>query len=379
MLKPLAVGAFIYLSAAAGCVANGDLSDPDSNDAESDPAVDPASGATTPSTDFRAAALVHGAFSLTASNKPALAAVYSNPYIAGLAIRVTWDAIEGVEGTYDWSYLDAEVKAASDAGKKVSLYIGANVPQWVYDQGARPFMYLDPNIYHSTYGQPLTIPVPYNQIYLAKWTAFVRAVGAHCASSANSSTIVYVRGASESVTNGWGLPTSDVNGKTWSTYLYTPEKLIGAMTTVLDTFMTAFPGKAEWVEVGTVDFEPDLSGHPATYVAEQITSYGFATYPNRMNVWREDISPCTSINPVPAKWQPLWDHKGRDGAQMVWNVQDGPTRMNKCGISPNDKATVLKAAVQRALDYGMIYVEIYQVDVVDPSVATSMAFAQQNL
>lgn len=217
--------------------------------------------------------------------------------------------------------------------------------------------------------------VPYDPVFLAKWTAFISAAGARYA---NESTVAYVLGSSESVTNGWGMPTTDANGNSWTSYDYTTDKLLGAMKTIVDAFMGAFPTTAEWVEVGVITFEPDVSGNTTTYVAEQIADYGFSTYPDRFGVWREDISGCTG-EPAQGAWPILWDHKGRDGAQMLWHVQDGPTRMNKCGLMPNDKPTVLQAAVQRGLDYGMPYLEIYEVDVTDPDLAGVIQFASQNL
>jgi hypothetical protein len=50
---------------------------------------------------------------------------------------------------------------------------------------------------------------------------------------------------------------------------------------------------------------------------------------------------------------------------MLWSVQDGPERMNKCGITPNSKEAVLTAAVENGLTLGMRYMEIYAADVSD--------------
>ncbi|MBI5464298.1 MAG: T9SS type A sorting domain-containing protein [Ignavibacteriales bacterium] len=220
------------------------------------------------------------------------------------------------------------------------------------------------------------MPLPWDSVYIAKWTNLVRALGIRYV---NSTTVSYVRGSSEIVTNGWGLPETDAFGSSWSTYGYTPDKLLSVMKTVVDSLMAAFPQKALWVEVGTIKFEPKVSGRSQTYVAEQIAQYGFQQYPDRFGVWREDISGCIPNPPTAGQWKILWDHKGRNGAQMLWNVQDGPTRMNNCGITPNEKATVLKAAVQRGLDYGMPYLEIYQVDVLDTALTSVFQFAAENL
>ncbi|MBI5709712.1 MAG: beta-galactosidase [Candidatus Eisenbacteria bacterium] len=320
-----------------------------------------------------------GAYSLSAADRPASSRVYTNPSVAGVAVRTLWQTLETAEGQFDWSFLDGEIQTASAAGKKVSLAVGASsrgTPQWVYDAGAQPYRFIDQNPYHPTYGDTLTMPLPWDPVYLTKWTRFVRALGQRYA---NVTTLSYVKGSSGVVTNGWGLPQTDALGNSWAAYGYTPETLLAAMQVVVDSLLAAFPQTPAWVEVGNIKFEPQLSGHVQSYVAEQIAAYGFQRYPDRFGVWREDISGCTPDPPTSGFWKILWDHRGQDGAQMLWNVQDGPTRMNPCGITPNDKATVLMAAVQRGLDYGMPYLEIYQEDVLDTAVASVIEFAAEHL
>jgi hypothetical protein len=53
--------------------------------------------------------------------------------------------------------------------------------------------------------------------------------------------------------------------------------------------------------------------------------------------------------------------------------------MNKCSITPNTKDVVLQAAIQRGIDYGMPYVEVYEVDCLDPLCAAALQFGAQNL
>ncbi|MDI6779691.1 MAG: T9SS type A sorting domain-containing protein [Bacteroidota bacterium] len=322
-----------------------------------------------------------GVYSLLGPNGATAPSVYANPHVAGIAVRTGWGTLEPVEGQYDWSYLDNEIQKAASAGKKVSLFIAGALfsratPDWVYTAGAQPYYFIDQNPFHPTYGDTLKMPLPWDSVYIAKWTRFIRVLGSRYA---NDATISYIRGASESVTNGWGLSETDAFGRSWTAYGYTPDKLLAAWKTVLEAFMVAFPKTALWDEVGHIIFEPQVSGKSQTYVAEQIAQYGFQTYPDRFCVWREDISGCIPNPPTDGYWKILWDHKGRNGAQITWNVQDGPKRMNKCGIAPNDKPTVLKAAVQRGLDYGMPYLEIYQADVIDIALTSVIQFAAENL
>lgn len=316
-----------------------------------------------------------GVFSLSASDKPADPAVYANPDVAGVAVRTSWESIQATErDPLNWAFLDGEIAAAKAANKKVSIYLAAGLPQWVADKGVQTFTFVDPNPLHN--GAIVTMAVPWDPIFLAQWTRFVRAFGARYASEP---TIAYVRGASESLTHGWGMPNTDVDGNSWAAYGYTPDKMLAALTRITDAFMAAFPTTAEWIEVGPIKFEPEISGLPETYVAAALTDYGFATYPTRFGVWREDLGGCTPVPPTSPTWLLLYDHPGRDGAQMLWNVQDGPDRMNKCGITPNDKPTVLRTAIGNGIELGMPYVEVYQVDVLDDELAGVIHSASQRL
>jgi len=64
---------------------------------------------------------------------------------------------------------------------------------------------------------------------------------------------------------------------------------------------------------------------------------------------------------------------------MLWSVQDGPGRMNQCGIIPNTKPLVLDSAVNKGIAFGMRYIEIYGADIDDTSLAANIALANTNL
>jgi hypothetical protein len=318
----------------------------------------------TPSPPSSGSGFPPGVYSLQSNDGVSKPAIYQNPNVAGIAVRTRWPTLEPGEGQYDWSYLDGQIQMAKAASKRVSIYVH-DVPDWVYADGAQAFPSDSGNI-----------PVPWDPVFLDKWTGFIQAFGARYA---NEATVAYTRGSTESVTNGWGLPTTDRSGQTWAAYGYTPQRLLQAMQTVVDAFLTAFPQTHHWAEVGTIPFENDISGRPDTYVAEQIAGYGFSVDPDRFGVWRENLSGCIPDPPTGGPWLVPFEHKGMNGAQMLWHVQDGPTRMNPCGISPNDKQTVLMAAVQKGLDYGMPYLEIYQLDIIDPDLQSVVSFAARNL
>ena len=313
-----------------------------------------------------------GIYNLGAADTYIAPASYDSDYVAGGAVRVSWATLEPVEGTYNWAFLDHEMATAAARGKKISIYFGCGVksPTWLLSDPAIHFFY------YQDANHLIQVPVPYDSIYLAKMCRFIKAIGAHYR---DSTTIAYVRGASEAITNGWGLPSRDTGNRSWAGYYhFTPDTMQHAMQRVLDTFMAAFPYTPEWVEVGKVPF--DSVGHNNIWQGEQIAQYGFAKYPDRMNVWREDFNACfpvppdTFASPNPyhnSYWHILYEHPCHNGAQAVWNVRDVSCttvpRMDQCDPAQCSKDTVMWRGVSRTFRYGMSYLEIYASDILDLS------------
>jgi hypothetical protein len=327
------------------------------------PTPTPTASASPPATGYPA-----GVYSLQPFDVDTEDNALDNPNVAGIALRTRWASIEGRKGRYDWRYLDSEIQKAKARSKRVSIYVSAEpVPDWVFGDGAQDFA-----------GGAGKLPIPWDPLFLDRWTGFIAAFGARYA---NESTIAYTRGSTDSLTSGWGLPSTDGDGKSWLQYGYTTEKMLDSLTTVVDAFLRAFPRTHHWAAIGNIPFEPTVTGKAANYVSIQIANYGFNTYPDRFGVWRENLSGCVPYPPMinNDQWITPYQHPGANGAQMLWNVQDGPSRMNQCGISPNDKATVLRAAVNRGIDFAMPYLEVYRADVTDPSLQDVMAFAASRL
>lgn len=324
-----------------------------------------------------------GVYFLGSADIPLSTTVYANPNISGVVCRFKWETLETSPGVFNWSFIDGEVLKATNAGKKVSLQpLGA--PQWIATTlGAQQYFYIDNNTYHTTYGQVVSDIVPFDDIYINRVKNLILQLSIKYA---NNPTVSYINTVGGQISRG--MPETVITDTTtmttapfWSTYGYNADTVASKMNLVTDYYMSLFPNTPLWCSVDYVLFENAASNRPRNYLASLYTNYGVTNYPSRFGLWREDISGCTTLTPPSgSQWAIMLNNSCRTGGQMLWNVQDGPTRMNQCGtIAPNTKQAVLDAAVNRGIDYGMRYIEIYGADIQDATLIPNIVTANTNL
>jgi hypothetical protein len=308
--------------------------------------------------------------------------VYNNPNISGVVCRFRWENLETSPNVFNWSFIDGEILKATNANKKISLQpLGS--PSWIYTTlGAQSYNYIDNNPNHPTYGQVLSNVVQFDDIYIDRVKNLLLQLSIKYA---NNPTISYINAIGSQISRN--LPSTVVTNTTtmqtapfWSTFNYNADTVSTKMRTVIDYFMSLFPNTPLWCSVDYVTFELSASNRPPNYLATQYTNYGLQNYPNRFGLFREDISGCTSTTPNAGnQWAIMLSNPCRTGAQMLWSVQDGPERMNNCGITPNTKQTVFDTAINKAIFYGMRYVEVYGADIQDSSLEANIINANNVL
>jgi hypothetical protein len=291
-----------------------------------------------------------------------------------VVLKATWDKLEPTPGNFDFTFLDGEIVKCKANNKKASIQV-LGYPAWmITTSGAASYRYIDLNVNHSTYLDTLKEVVSFDNIYLSKISNLITKLAENYASD---TTVSYFNLVAGQISRG--LPDSIVTntGKKafWKEYAYNADTVVSKMKPILDLYMTKFPKTPLWNSVDYVTFETKASGKTINYLASQYVAYGVSKYSDRFGCFREDIAGC---NPSPtyssgSQWAIMAQNTSRTGAQMLWNVQDGPAfRMNKCGILPNTKQAVLDSAVNKALTFGMRYLEIYSADVVDPTLSGRM-------
>ena len=316
------------------------------------------------------AAVPKGVFSLSPAGVTARESVLDNPNVDGISLRQDWSDLEPTEGSYNWSFLDSEVARAGAAGKPVLLRINTQAakPAWVtaaVSQAGGSFFTFDQD------GVQTTIPVFWDPTFLAKKKAMIAAVGAHFTS--NSAIKIVCVSFANANSEDWSVPHTSSDISAWEALGYTSEKMLEAGQQIIDSAMAAFPNQYLTLAVGgNGNLDPDVN-----YVARNTVLSARASWPGRLIVQKNSLA--TYNPPAPGTgtvYQLLWDSRPDIGGQMLFNCfSDTSYRMNN-GVA-GDPANILHESVNDGFAYGMNYIEIYQVDVLNLS--AEIAYAHQVL
>jgi hypothetical protein len=101
----------------------------------------------------------------------------NNPCISGVALQIHWSDLEPAQGNPDWSKLDG-LFAAAEASKKwvhLEIFPGFFAPAWALE-GVKSDQFTIQ--YGPGRGTVLKLPMPWDTVYLNRWFAFLKEVGA---------------------------------------------------------------------------------------------------------------------------------------------------------------------------------------------------------
>jgi hypothetical protein len=274
------------------------------------------------------------------------------PFIDGWLVRPGWKEVEPREGQCDWSLIDKEIKTARRLGKKITLAVrsGPHTPDWVYAAGAKSLAYVTASKFRPQ--KDAKLPLPWDEVYLRKWTAFIEALGTRF--SAND-TIVLVH-MTNSTSNGleMQLPSSAADQKHWQEVGYTAEKVIGSWKRVIDVYAQAFPRTPL-----DVDLHPVLG---SDRVAAEVAAHGSHKLGQSFGVFGGWLSGKSGqqdrkhagMHTLVTKYAAL----GFAGFQLIGNETKQPERFSPGGI---------KKAIEQGMGWGAAYFEIWQTDAMNPA------------
>ena len=304
------------------------------------------------------AAVPHGVFSLSGAGSACNETVLTNPSVDGISIRQDWKDLEPSEGVFDWSFLDSEVSRISAAGKQVLLRINTQAakPAWVTSavsqSGGIFFTFDDASV-------QTTIPVFWDPTFLAKKKAMIAALGAHFTN--NPAITIVCASFANANSEDWSVPHTPPEVQDWLAVGYTSAKLIDAGRQIIDATMAAFPMQYVTLAVagdGNLDPDPNYAARNAVLAAR-------TAWPGRLIVQKNNLA---TFNPSPpgtgTVFQLLWDSRPDIGGQMLFNCFADKTYRVNHGVA-SEPTTILHESVNAGSAYGMNFIEIYQVDVLN--------------
>ena len=329
----------------------------------------------TPTPPATVAGLPRGVFSLVKAGSNPDASTLANGNVDGISLRQAWSELEPSDGVYNWAYLDAQLSRVQAAGKEISLRIGTggdNIPAWILNAvrstGGNTFTFSDSDGRH-------TIPVYWDPTFVAKKQAMIQAVGARYGS--NPALKVFSTAIANASSDDWSVPHNNTVDAgyaisevlRWQNAGYTSQKLIDAGRAVIDTTMRAFPRQLVALPINSngnaLDYPQDDNYVSDSIIANARNAWGTARLIVAKNSLSAKTPPATAAS---GSWSVLENNRPAVAGQALWFSFGDRTYRNNGG-TPCSAATSLQRLVDTGVTYGMGYIELYEVDVINqPSV-----------
>ena len=292
----------------------------------------------------------------------------NNPFISGVALQIHWRDIEPVQGQPDWSKLDELFAAAESAKKWVQLLIfpGFFAPEWA-KQGAQVDQF--PIQYGPDKGTVEKLPMPWDNVYLTRWFAFLKQLSDRYGKSP-AFRMIGADGPT-SVSAEMTLPNKPQDHKKWLHDSYTPDKYMEAWRKVVRVYDAYFPNQYVSLSAPSLPMlAPGRKGPDARNQARRkIVDQAYGILGRRLVLQFSDLhagrDAAESVRES-RHFHFLADYFGRvpTGLQMGTNAERSSEFMGAEGNPP--------LALRRSIDKGMQpnhagqhinYLEIYEPDV----------------
>ena len=276
--------------------------------------------------------------------------------VDGLAFRTAWGVLEPQDGVYDWRTLDAAFDTARARGKQLTLHAGASsigVPRWLGALGVAMYTYTTPM------GAAVTEPLPWDAIFVSRYTRFVAALAAHVQTRGDTSLLYAVSD---------GAPVAEMslvgcrNGTLSGGVAYSRARYLEAWKTSVDAHAAAFAQTRLFISAPVVVIcFPDNDGR-AFYT--ELMNHALARTANA-TVFAADLNAAGSTRM--AQVDVSVSTRAAIAFQTIWSSTNDPQgRMQG----------TLRDAVCRGIASGARYFEIYKADITSSATAITDAIAR---
>ena len=340
-----------------------------------------------------AASPINGVYALGNPGQPMPQAVLENRNVDGIALRYFWSALEPRDGVFNWSKLDSDIAEATTHGKKVSLSVlpGVATPPWVYEAGAAQFSFFWTQSWGERPCARISIPIPWDPIYLSKWEGFVRELGRRynrdptlaiikiTGINSEAAELILPRFGGPGRFTGWGrigCPGSD-DVANWQRAGYTRAKIERAWENIADVFAHSFPDKQlDFMVVPrglpSIDSLGNVIPHANgdAIAVQDLMSWGIKRFGKRFILQNNGLSAFSDMDELAAL-----STRTTVGHQMLWSVTADPhCRMNN-RVAPCNPGEVLEKAINRGINGNASFLEIYTKDIANPDLENQIKSA----
>jgi hypothetical protein len=290
--------------------------------------------------------------------------------ISGVALRVTWSAIQPSKGAYDWSMFDKSLALAVQNNKKISLSVstGAVSQPWLVAEGAATI-----NIVPETNGQPVraNVVLPWDPIFLKEWSAFVEAEGARYDNNPN---VGYVSIGGP----GTGISTVAVrNQQDYDTFNAAGglTKWVEGSKAIIDMYGAAFKSTPFILVLANPVLNVPSAKAAGQAALQQVINYGMAKYPGRFGVGGDTLS-ANSLNQASSDYF--------ISQIILQNSAASPTGFQMIGAATSSTSTTgsvgnLGTATMAGMQMGAQFIEVYQADCENAQYTAMLKAANEQL
>ena len=290
----------------------------------------------------------------------------NNPSISGVALQIRWRDLEPVEGNPDWSKLDQLFAAAEASRKWVQLLIfpGFFSPPWALE-GVKTEMF--PLQYGPGKGTLEKLPMPWDDVYLGRWFAFVKQLSQRYGNS--PAFRVIAAAGPTSVSAEFTLPGKPEDIPIWLSAGYTPRKYVAAWQKTFQVYAGDFPNQYISLSLGfglDIDDSGKIAPRERKRTRQEVVDQAMGILGRRFVLQFSNLDGFPGAGPGPRAVDFMIDYNGRviTGFQLRTSCERNSGDMGAEG----DPALALK----KSIDIGMQpntagrranYLEIYEPDV----------------
>jgi hypothetical protein len=273
---------------------------------------------------------------------------FDNTAANGLMFRTAWSEMEKADGDYNWSKVDAMLAAAQAAHKPMGLGVAAGFrsPPWLEDAGAQ--MITESLIRSFAPTRIMSMPLPWDPVYLNKWGAFLNMLGQRYDQNPN---LAYVTVAGMGVAFEPFMAKAPEDVEKFRS-LGGLEKWTEGSEKIIDLYAQAFPHTPVIFAMNRPIASPDADDALATVV-----DYGLQKYPGHFGVMYHGLDATASEFDYFSRT--IKENAGTTtvGYQVVWSTT---------GVN----ARWLKGSLEEVLESGVRmkahFIEVYGSDCDDP-------------